>query len=112
MKNFQTPRLLLLGCLSALLAWPAHAGISEVGDDINARIARAKVQRGDGKAIRVKPVDASQPAGRGGDLLGDGCNIAIGNVIDSGRAGISTSARTQTTVVVQGDVIMANNRCN
>jgi hypothetical protein len=45
-------------------------------------------------------------------LLGDGCNIAIGNVIDSGRTGISTSARTQTTVVVQGDVIMANNRCN
>ncbi len=105
-------RLAALCLLGATLTLPVHAGIAEADDETNARIARAKVQRGNVRAISVKPVDASQPAGRGGDLLGDGCSIAIGNVFDAGRPGIGTSARAQTTVVVQGDVIMANNRCN
>lgn len=104
--------LTLVALIGAALALPAHAGVPEVGDDINARIARAKIQRGGGEGgNKVKPVDASQPAGRGGDVLGDGCNIAIGNVFEQSKPGFSTSARAQTTVVVQGDVIMANNRC-
>lgn len=105
-------RLSVIALLGAMLTFHAHAGIAEVGDDINARIARAKIQRGGSEAgTKVKPVDASQPAGRGGDVLGDGCNIAIGNIFEQAKPGISTSARAQTTVVVQGDVIMANNRC-
>lgn len=105
-----------LGLIAAVLmgvtlALPVHAGVPEVSDDVNARIARAKIQRGGGEAgTKVKPVDASQPGGRGGDLPGDGCNIAIGNVFEQ-KSGFGTSARAQTTVVVQGDVIMANNRC-
>ena len=104
-------RLSVIALLGAMLTVQAHAGITEVGDDINARIARAKIQRGSGEGTKVKPVDASQPAGRGGDVLGDGCNIAIGNIFEQAKPGFGTSARTQTTVVVQGDVIMANNRC-
>lgn len=105
-------RLGLIAFVAATLALPVHAGVPEVGDDINARIARAKIQRGGGEAgTKVRPVDASQPAGRGGDVLGDGCNIAIGNVFEQTKPGFGTSARAQTTVVVQGDVIMANNRC-
>jgi len=106
-------RLAALVIASAALATalPAAAGVPEVSDDINARIARAKIQRGGEASNKVKAVDASQPGGRGGDVLGDGCNIAIGNVIDTGKPGFGTSARAQTTVVVQGDVIMANNRC-
>lgn len=105
-------RLSAIALMVAMLAPRAHAGIPEVGDDINARIARAKIQRGGGEAgTKVKPVDASQPAGRGGDVLGDGCNIAIGNIFEQAKPGFGTSARAQTTVVVQGDVIMANNRC-
>jgi hypothetical protein len=100
-----------VGLMSLTLTVPVHAGVPEVSDDVNARIARAKIQRGGVAGTKVKPVDASQPAGRGGDVLGDGCNIAIGNVIDTGKPGFGTSARAQTTVVVQGDVIMANNRC-
>lgn len=107
----RTLRLALIALLGATLTLPVHAGINEVGDDINAKIARAKIQRGDSRAAKVKPVDASQPGGRGGDVLGDGCNIAIGNVIETAKPGFGTSARSQTTVVVQGDVIMANNRC-
>jgi hypothetical protein len=107
----RTLRLALIALLGATLTLPVHAGINEVGDDINAKIARAKIQRGDSRAAKVKPVDASQPGGRGSDVLGDGCNIAIGNVIDTGKPGFGTSARSQTTVVVQGDMIMANNRC-
>lgn len=105
-------RLGLLALLGAFLTCQVQAGVPEVGDDINARIARAKIQRGgvDG-GTKVKPVDASRPAGRGGDVLGDGCNIAIGNVFEQAKPGFGTSARAQTTVVVQGDVIMANNRC-
>ena len=105
-------RLCLLALLGAAWATTAHAGVPEVSDDINARIARAKIQRGGGEGgNKVKPVDASQPGGRGGDVLGDGCNIAIGNVFEQSKPGFGTSARAQTTVVVQGDVIMANNRC-
>ena len=84
-------RLGLLALLGAFLTCQVQAGVPEVGDDINARIARAKIQRG--------------------DVLGDGCNIAIGNVFEQAKPGFGTSARAQTTVVVQGDVIMANNRC-
>lgn len=104
-------RLRLLALLGAFLTCQVQAGVPEVSDDINARIARAKIQRGGEAGNKVKAVDASQPGGRGGDVLGDGCNIAIGNVIDTGKPGFGTSARAQTTVVVQGDVIMANNRC-
>ena len=61
--------LTLVALIGAALALPAHAGVLEVGDDINARIARAKIQRGGGEGgTKVKPVDASQPAGRGGDV--------------------------------------------
>ncbi|MDZ7653869.1 MAG: hypothetical protein U5L03_15605 [Burkholderiaceae bacterium] len=97
--------------LSAALATPAFAGVPEIGDDINAKIARAKVQKPGTRGTKVEPVKADQPGGRGGDVLGDGCNIAIGNVFEQKGSGFGTSAQAQTTVVVQGDVIMANNRC-
>ena len=94
-------RLGLLALLGAFLTCQVQAGVPEVGGE------RGGVDGG----TKVKPVDASQPAGRGGDVLGDGCNIAIGNVFEQAKPGFGTSARAQTTVVVQGDVIMANNRC-
>jgi len=105
----KTKNLLLLACLLAATA-AAHAGITDVDDEINARIARIKIDRGGLKNPNEKVIDAHRGSGET-DLLGDGCNIALGNIFQPAQTGIGTSARQQTTVVVQGDVIMANNRC-
>ncbi|HTT11525.1 MAG TPA: hypothetical protein VMG60_11590 [Burkholderiaceae bacterium] len=104
----KTRNLPLLACLLAATA-VAHAGITEVDDEINARIARIKIDR-TGRNPNEKVVDARRGSSET-DLLGDGCNIALGNIFQPAQTGIGTSARPQTTVVVQGDVIMANNRC-
>jgi hypothetical protein len=101
------PLLFLAGLLAAATA---RAGIVEVDDQINARIARVKIDRGGSRNANEKFVDARKDS-RETDLLGDGCNIALGNIIQPAQSGFATSARQQTTVVVQGDVIMANNRC-
>lgn len=103
-------RTLSATLMALAIACPAVAGISEIGDDINARIARIKTERGGGKNPNEKLIDARKGS-RETDLLGDGCNIAIGNVFEQEKSGGVTSARNQTTVVIQGDVIMANNRC-
>lgn len=103
-------RTLSATLIALAVASPAVAGITEVGDEINARIARIKTERGGGKNPNEKLIDARKGS-RETDLLGDGCNIAIGNIFEQEKAGIGASARNQTTVVIQGDVIMANNRC-
>jgi hypothetical protein len=101
----------MFGAFLLASAGLVHAGITEVGDDINARIARIKIDRNTGRNPNDKVIDARRGSAEA-DLLGDGCNIALGNIFEPAQqAGIGTSARQQTTVVVQGDVIMANNRC-
>jgi hypothetical protein len=106
----KTLTLLMTATVTLMLMPPARAGITEVSDDINARIARIKTERGGGKNPGDKVIDARKGS-READLLGDGCNIALGNIFEPAKTGFGTSARQQTTVVVQGDVIMANNRC-
>ena len=107
----KTPRILIATGLALVLVSPVRAGITEVTDEVNARIARIKTERGGGKNPGEKVIDARRGA-REANLLGDGCNIALGNIFEPATKGFGTSARQQTTVVVQGDVIMANNRCN
>lgn len=103
-------RILTVTVIALAIVSPARAGITDVGDEINARIARIKTERGGGKNPNEKLIDARKGS-RDTDLLGDGCNIAIGNVFEQDKSAGGTSARNQTTVVIQGDVIMANNRC-
>jgi hypothetical protein len=106
--------------LCTLLAAAAtHAGPIDIGDDINARLARAKSQQVADAAARSRALlrkgDVTligAGAGAGGaaaGVLGNGCNIAIGNVFEDSRIG--TSARRETTVIVTGDIIQVGNNC-
>ncbi len=114
------PRTLLAAALCALLAVPAHAGPIDIGDDINARLARAKSQQAADATARSRALLRQGDvtligAGTGGaggaaaGALGSGCNIAIGNVFEDTRIG--TSARRETTVIVTGDIIQVGNNC-
>jgi len=105
----KTTYLWLGACLLAAAA-AAHAGIVEADDEINARIARIKIDRTGNRNPNEKLIDARKGNSEA-DVLGDGCNIALGNIFQP-QAGAGTSARQETTVVVQGDVILANNRCS
>lgn len=110
---------LLLPLLTLLaLCGPAHAGTAEIGDDINARLARAKSQQAAEIAARLRAGDTTPGLGapaNGVSTLatggGKGCNIAIGNVIEDKAGGFATSAKRETTVIVTGDVIQVGNNC-
>jgi len=117
MKSLPTLTLLLL----SLWATAGQAGTPDIGDDINARLARAKSQlagaavaRGTAATPGVAVLGTGAAGGPGSSTgagaLGNGCNIAIGNIFeDKGRIG--TSARRETTVIVTGDVIQVGNNC-
>jgi len=104
-------------CLAALCAFTtARAGTPDIPDDINARIARTKSQQASEVAARLRAGDTSvaafgaNGAGSTPQALGNGCNIAIGNVFED-KAAIGTSAKRETTVIVTGDVIQVGNNC-
>ncbi len=112
-------RRIPLAALLLILAAAARAGTPDVPDEINARLARTKSQTAiaaAGRAHDAASVDgvasfgATGGAKAGGGALGDGCNIAIGNVFED-KGAISTSARRETTVIVTGDVIQVGNNC-
>lgn len=107
--------LSLLPSITLCIAGLAHAGTPEIGDDINARLARAKVQQAAEVAARQRAGDATAAVpGNGISTLatgGKGCNIAIGNVFEDKASAIGTSARRETTVIVTGDVIQVGNNC-
>lgn len=108
-------RIAALHLLALFLSVAAHAGTPEIGDDINARLARAKSQQAAEVAARLRAGDATAAAaGNGISTLatgGKGCNIAIGNVFEDKSTRIGTSARRETTVIVTGDVIQVGNNC-
>lgn len=91
----------------------AHAGSADIGDDINARIARAKSDQAAQASERARSKldsGATQDAGSGVTALDKGCNIAIGNVFEDDKK-IGTSARRETTVIITGDIIQTGNNC-
>lgn len=112
------PTILLL-CLVAITA---QAGTPDIPDEVNARLARAKSQTATEAATRaraaasfdgVAAIGTGASAGKGstgGGVLGDGCNIAIGNVFED-KNRIGTSAKRETTVIITGDVIQVGNNC-
>lgn len=107
----KTLALLLL----AGLAGPACAGTVDLPDDINARIARAKSDAAASASdrARAKLDDGSSDSGGGTNAatsFGNGCTIAIGNVVEDKKS-FGTSARRETTVIVTGDIIQAGNNC-
>lgn len=115
-----TIRHLALPLLPTLLALCglAHAGTAEIGDDINARLARAKSQQASEIAARLRAGDSTPGLGTPGNGIstlatggGKGCNIAIGNVFEDKSNAIGTSAKRETTVIVTGDVIQVGNNC-
>lgn len=112
MQARQIPYLLL--CVSIFSgATNTRAGSAEIGDNINARIARAKSEQAARAAERASSKLAdSEPSstGSGAKTLGDGCTIAIGNVFEDDKK-VGTSARRETTVIVTGDIIQAGNNC-
>ena len=102
-------------CYVAMFSWisTAQAGSAEIGDNINARIARAKSEQAARAAERASSKLAdSEPSstGSGAKTLGDGCTIAIGNVFEEEKK-IGSCARRETTVIVTGDIIQAGNNC-
>lgn len=91
----------------------AYAGSADIGDDINARIARAKSDQAAKASERARSRlddDESQSASSGSKVLDNGCNIAIGNVFEDDKK-IGTSARRETTVIITGDIIQTDNNC-
>jgi len=110
----------LVAVLSLAFSLQAVAGVAEVPDDVNARIARAKSQIATQSGARARGVardrdGAAAISGEGGAVSGagifnDGCTIAIGNVLEDDQR-IGTSARKETTVIITGDVIQAGNNC-
>lgn len=101
--------------LLASLSWPASAGTVDLPDDVNARIARAKSDAAASAAdrARAKLEDGSGDSGGGPNAatsFGNGCTIAIGNVVEDKKS-FGTSARRETTVIVTGDIIQAGNNC-
>lgn len=107
-----------LAALAALLlaCSAAHAGSADIPDEVNARIARSKSLQAAESAQRAREAAAQGLSADGSGVvaasaLGNGCNIAIGNVIEDKKPGISTSARRETTVIITGDVIQVGNNC-
>jgi len=91
----------------------AQAGSADIGDNVNARIARAKSEQAAlaSERARSKLADSEPGASDTGvKTLGDGCTIAIGNVFEDNKK-IGTSARRETTVIVTGDIIQTGNNC-
>ncbi len=111
----RTKRLPSFLCYVAMFSWisTAQAGSADIGDNINARIARAKSEQAARAAERASSKLAEgEPSSTGSatKTLGDGCTIAIGNVFEDDKK-IGTSARRETTVIVTGDIIQAGNNC-
>ena len=111
-------RTLFIATLMCLAATASQAGSAEIPDEVNARLARIKTQAAAVAQTRGRVAagqDGASAIGTGAatgaaGALGNGCNIAIGNVFeDKGRIG--TSARRETTVIVTGDVIQVGNNC-
>jgi hypothetical protein len=108
------PMLPLLCCVALFAGMTAaQAGSADIGDNINARIARAKSEQAARAAERASSKLAEEgPSSTGSEAktLGDGCTIAIGNVFEDDKK-VGTSARRETTVIVTGDIIQAGNNC-
>lgn len=99
------PTLMLLASLLAASALDAQAGSTAIDNATNAKIARLKAQKAPVDARKDRDAtDAAQAAQR----LGNGCQIALGNIFEDRRAG---GGRRETNVIVTGDVIQANNKC-
>lgn len=91
----------------------ALAGTVDIPDDVNARISRAKSEQSAlaSERARRKLDDGDAPTNNGVTAIGNnGCNIAVGTVIEDNKK-IGTSARRETTVIVTGDIIQAGNNC-
>lgn len=111
----QVPRMCQILCSVTLATGVAvaQAGSADIGDDINARIARAKSEQAAlaSERARSKLADGEPGAAESGvKTLGDGCTIAIGNVFEDDKK-IGTSARRETTVIITGDIIQTGNNC-
>lgn len=115
-------RLATLLALMLVAAGTVRAGTPDIPDEINARLARSKTLAAtESAAARAAPAVVTDGAGGalpGGirtlaaGALGNGCNIAIGNIFEDTKPGtIGTSARRETTVIVTGDVIQVGNNC-
>ena len=109
--SFMRQLLWGVALLTGILA--AHAGSADIGDDVNARIARAKSDQAAQASERARnKLDDDAPQGSGNSVTSfdKGCNIAIGTVIQDDKK-IGTSARRETTVIVTGDIIQTGNKC-
>lgn len=116
MSRTAHPALAALIALLTLAHGIAHAGSADIPDEVNARIARSKSLQAAESAQRAREAAAQGLSADGSGVLaasalGNGCNIAIGNVIEDKKPGISTSARRETTVIITGDVIQVGNTC-
>jgi hypothetical protein len=92
-----------------------QAGTPDIPDEVNARISRAKSEQSAAASERArrKLDDGAGANGKsaGANALGNnGCNIAVGTIVEDDKK-IGTSAKRETTVIVTGDIIQAGNNC-
>jgi hypothetical protein len=93
-------------CGGFLVALSAHAGVEGLGDEDNAKLARDKART---KQISSKKTDtksAGSVSGVSGDTSKCG-SLEVGNVSNS-KPGRPVK---EVTVIVDGPVINANNKC-
>lgn len=110
---------LRLFCAAAFVAvllapvQPAHATSAEpsgIGEDTQAKLARARAKAGNaGLATQGRPGDTQMSTGTatGGQPGLPNCGVNIGNSVGAPRG----HAPKEIIVVVKGDVINANNKC-
>ncbi|MCB1956864.1 MAG: hypothetical protein KDG55_14370 [Rhodocyclaceae bacterium] len=95
--------LFLCSALATGSAWAADAETADLPENILAKMARYKSKRFNDDS------DKSFIERRRGDQVGTCGGLNVGNVT-AGR-GVRSMPR-QVTVVISGDVINANNKCN
>ncbi|MCB1889707.1 MAG: hypothetical protein KDH20_19020 [Rhodocyclaceae bacterium] len=94
--------MFLCGALASGGAWSADSETADLPENILAKMARYKAKRFNDES------DKSFLERRRGDQIGSCGGLNVGNVT-AGRGG---RMPRQVTVVISGDVINANNKCN
>ena len=88
---------------------PVIAGSTGISDDTNAKLARVKATSKRNAGSRAQAGrDAASESAAGNPAVGECGSINIANTVTEGNVG---NFNQETIVVIDGDIINANNEC-
>ena len=88
---------------------PAFSGSAEISDETNAKLARVKAKSKRLSGSRAKSArNAASESAAGNPAVGECGSINIANTVNEGNVG---HMNQETIVIVDGDIINANNEC-